>query len=180
MNSTVKTIMFWVFILVCLMLLWTVVQRSSSMGKSADIGYSDLLDKIEAGQVQDATIQGDDVHGHLKGAKDEFHTTISTSLVDSLTKELRAAKVATNIEAGPAPYRDHRRRRLGVSPRRKISSKSRPGKRDSHNRTKQRLFHITTLGSQEDQLATYKGRHEMSVTGQQQPRGESSVEGSAR
>jgi cell division protease FtsH len=46
------------------------------MGKTQEIGYSDLLDKIEAGQVQDATIQGDDVHGHLKGAKDEFHTTI--------------------------------------------------------------------------------------------------------
>jgi len=97
-NSTVKTIMFWVFILVCLLLLWTVVERSSTMGKTADIGYSDLLDKIEAGQVQDATIQGDEVHGHLKGAKDEFHTTISSNLVDSLTKELRAAKVTTNIK----------------------------------------------------------------------------------
>ncbi|HXP63824.1 MAG TPA: ATP-dependent metallopeptidase FtsH/Yme1/Tma family protein, partial [Dongiaceae bacterium] len=92
MNSTVKTIMFWVFILVCLLLLWTVVERSSSINKSADIGYSDLLDKIEAGQVQDATIQGEDVHGHLKGAKDEFHTNISSNLADSLSKELRAAK----------------------------------------------------------------------------------------
>jgi cell division protease FtsH len=97
-NSTVKTIMFWVFILVCLMLLWTVVQRGSSMGKAQELGYSDLLDKIEAQQLQDATIQGDEVHGHLKGAKDEFHTTISTNLVDSLTKELRAAKVNTNIK----------------------------------------------------------------------------------
>jgi cell division protease FtsH len=97
-NSTVKTIMFWVFILVCLMLLWTVVQRGSSMGKAQEIGYSDLLDKIEAGQVQDATIQGTEVHGHLKGAKDEFHTTISTNNVDSLTKELRASKVTFNIK----------------------------------------------------------------------------------
>jgi cell division protease FtsH len=99
-NSTVKTIMFWVFILICLMLLWSMVQRGTSMGKPTDIGYSDLLDKIEAtpSLVQDVTIQGDDVHGHLKGAKDEFHTTISTSLVDSLTKELRAAKVNTSIK----------------------------------------------------------------------------------
>jgi len=92
--------MFWVFILICLMLLWSMVQRGTSMGKPTDIGYSDLLDKIEAtpSLVQDVTIQGDDVHGHLKGAKDEFHTTISTSLVDSLTKELRAAKVNTSIK----------------------------------------------------------------------------------
>jgi len=98
-NSTVKTIIFWVFILVCLMMLYMVVQRGAGMGsKPTEIGYSDLLDKIEAGQVQDATIQGEEVHGHLKGAKDEFHTTISSNLVDSLTKELRAAKVNTNIK----------------------------------------------------------------------------------
>ena len=98
MNSTVKTIMFWVFILVCLMLLWSVVQRGSSMGKPADIGYSDLLDKIDAQQVQNVTIQGTEVHGHLKGSKDEFHTTISANNTDSLTKELRAAKVSFDIK----------------------------------------------------------------------------------
>jgi cell division protease FtsH len=70
------------------------------MGKPTDIGYSDLLDKIEAtpSLVQDVTIQGDDVHGHLKGAKDEFHTTISANSVDSLTKELRAAKISFNVK----------------------------------------------------------------------------------
>jgi len=90
--------MFWVFILVCLMLLWSVVQRGSSMGKPADIGYSDLLDKIDAQQVQNVTIQGTEVHGHLKGSKDEFHTTISANNTDSLTKELRAAKVSFDIK----------------------------------------------------------------------------------
>src|ERR1035438_1137599 len=97
-NSTVKTIMFWVFILICLMLLWGVVTKSTGMSKPAEVGYSDLLDKIEGGQVQDATIQGTELHGHLKGAKDEFHTTISTNNVDSLSKELRASKVSFSIK----------------------------------------------------------------------------------
>ena len=57
MNSTVKTVMFWVFILMCLMLLWTVVQKSTGMSKEAEVGYSELLDKIEAGQVQDVAIR---------------------------------------------------------------------------------------------------------------------------
>jgi cell division protease FtsH len=96
-NSTVKTILFWVFILVCLLLLWTVVQRSSGMSKSADIGYSDLLSKIDAGQVQDATIQGNELHGHLKGSKDEFHTTIPAN-TDSLANKLYAAKVNFNLK----------------------------------------------------------------------------------
>src|ERR1700756_1088809 len=92
-NSTVKTIMFWVFILICLLMLWTVVSKSTNMTKTAEVGYSDLLDKVEAGQVGDVVIQGTDVHGHMKGQKDEFHTTIASGEVDSLAKELRANKV---------------------------------------------------------------------------------------
>jgi cell division protease FtsH len=67
-------------------------------GKTTEIGYSDLLDKIEAGQVQDATIQGTDVHGHMKGAKDEFHTTISGNTADNLAKELHAAKTHFDLK----------------------------------------------------------------------------------
>jgi cell division protease FtsH len=85
--------MFWVFILVCLMLLWTVVQKSTGMsGKDQEVSYSQLLDKIEAGQVQDATIQGTELRGHLKGSKDQFHTTIPSN-TDTLTKEMHSAKV---------------------------------------------------------------------------------------
>jgi len=90
--------MFWVFILVCLMLLWSVVQRGSNMGKPTDIGYSDLLDKIEAKQVQDVVIQGTDLHGHLINSKDEFHTTISGNSTDSLTKELHSNNVRFSIK----------------------------------------------------------------------------------
>jgi cell division protease FtsH len=63
------------------------------MGKDAEIPYSDLLDKIEAGQVQDVAIQGTELHGHLKAnPKDQFHTQISTN-TEGLAKDLRAAKV---------------------------------------------------------------------------------------
>ena len=89
--------MFWVFILMCLMLLWTVVQKSTGMSKEAEVGYSELLDKIEAGQVQDVAIQGTELHGHLKGAKDQFHTTIPAN-TDSLTKDLHTNKVSFTIK----------------------------------------------------------------------------------
>jgi cell division protease FtsH len=89
--------MFWVFILICLMLLWGVVQKGSSMGKDTEIGYSDLLDKIEAQQVNDVAIQGTELHGHLKGSKDQFHTTIPTN-TDSLTKDLHTYKVSFTIK----------------------------------------------------------------------------------
>jgi cell division protease FtsH len=92
-NSSVKTIMFWVFILICLMLLWGVVQRGASMGKEQEYAYSDLYDKVTNGQVLDATIQGDELRGHLKTSpKDEFHTTLPTNYED-LLKAMIASKV---------------------------------------------------------------------------------------
>jgi cell division protease FtsH len=98
-NSTVKTIMFWVFILICLMLLWGVVTRSTSMsGKDAEVSYSDLLNKIDAQQVQDVTLQGTELRGHMKSdPKDQFHTTIPQS-TDMLIQKLSAAKVSFNLK----------------------------------------------------------------------------------
>jgi len=96
-NSTVKTIMFWVFILVCLLLLWTVVQKSNMGSKVQEVSYSDLLDKIESGQVQDASIQGTELRGHMKGSKDEFHTTIPAN-TDTLTKDMHSAHVNFGIK----------------------------------------------------------------------------------
>jgi cell division protease FtsH len=94
-NSTVKTIMFWVFILICLMLLWGVVSRGTNMGaKDSEVSYSDLLDRIDAQQVQDVTIQGTELHGHMKATpKDQFHTTIPQS-TETLLQKLHASKVS--------------------------------------------------------------------------------------
>jgi cell division protease FtsH len=90
--------MFWVFILMCLVLLWSVVQRSANMGKDTEINYSDLFDKVQSGQVLDASIQGNELHGHLKiSPKDQFHTTIPGNYED-LEKELLAAKVNFSIK----------------------------------------------------------------------------------
>ena len=98
MNSTVKTIMFWAVILACLMLLLTMWQKNSSMGKDTEITYSDLFDKAQAGLVQDATIEGEELHGHLKATpKDQFHTTVPTNYED-LEKALRADKVSLSIK----------------------------------------------------------------------------------
>ena len=75
--------MFWVFILICLMLLWGVVERGANMGKEQEYSYSDLYNKVDNGQVQDAVIQGDELKGHLKSSpKEEFHTILPTNYQD--------------------------------------------------------------------------------------------------
>ncbi len=90
--------MFWVFIVICLMLLWGVVQRGANMGKEQEYAYSDLFDKVQNNQVQDAIIQGDELRGHLKSSpKDEFHTTLPTNYED-LLKAMIASKVNFSIK----------------------------------------------------------------------------------
>ncbi len=75
MNSTVKTIIFWVFIFACLILLWQVFQKSSGSGHDQDVSFSTFLQDARAGQVQDATVTGGDVHGKLK-AGTPYHVTV--------------------------------------------------------------------------------------------------------
>ena len=104
MNSTVKSIMVWACIIALGMVLISWVTKNANTGKTTEIGYSDLLDKIEAGQVQDATIQGTDVKGHLKGSKDEFHTTISGNTADTLSKELHSAKTHFDLKDPQTNY----------------------------------------------------------------------------
>ena len=101
MNSTVKTIMFWAFIVICLMLLFGVVQRSAVMGgKEQEVPFSLFLEKVQQNQVNDVTVQGMDVHGHYKNDGKEqaqFHTMVPVNYPDMYT-QLNAAKVSTTIK----------------------------------------------------------------------------------
>ena len=94
MNSTVKTIMFWVFILICLVLLWGVVQHGTiGASKDTEIPYSELYERVQNGMVQDAAIQGTDLRGHMKATpKEQFHTTVGEHY-DDLEKAMLTAHV---------------------------------------------------------------------------------------
>ncbi len=75
MNSTVKTIIFWVFIFACLVVLWEVFQKSAGTGKESEIAWSEFLQDAQQGQVSDVTVVGSEVRGHLRGDK-AFHVTV--------------------------------------------------------------------------------------------------------
>src|ERR1700689_2960754 len=93
--------MFWVFILICLMMLWAVVERGANMGKEQEYSYSDLYDKVVNNQVLDAAIQDDERKGHLKTSpKDEFHTRLPSNYED-LLKAMIAANPRVNVNIRP-------------------------------------------------------------------------------
>ncbi|MBB6146239.1 cell division protease FtsH [Silvibacterium bohemicum] len=77
MNSTVKTIIFWVFIFACLVVLWQVFQKSTGRGTDTEIAFSEFLQDAQHGQVADLTMTGNEVRGKLLGDKSSnFHTTV--------------------------------------------------------------------------------------------------------
>jgi len=76
-NSTVKTIIFWVFIFACLILLWQVFQKGTGSGHDQEIAWSQFLQDAEQGQISDVTVSSNsEVHGQLKAGNAAFHTTM--------------------------------------------------------------------------------------------------------
>src|SRR5450631_2865701 len=76
-NSTVKTVIFWVFIFACLVLLWQVFQKGTGKNEQ-EIRFSDFLDDAQKGLVADVMVNGSDVRGHFKDQK-AFHTNVMLS-----------------------------------------------------------------------------------------------------
>ncbi|MEO8725045.1 MAG: ATP-dependent zinc metalloprotease FtsH, partial [Acidobacteriaceae bacterium] len=72
MNSTVKTVLFWVVILLSVVLLWRVVSVSSQSHEE-NVSFSQFMSKVESGDVQAVDVTGQDVHGKYKN-NTAFHT----------------------------------------------------------------------------------------------------------
>jgi cell division protease FtsH len=64
LNSTAKTILFWILILATAVLLYQVVQHTSS-GREQVFPFSRFLEEIDRNSVKDVTIAESDIRGHL-------------------------------------------------------------------------------------------------------------------
>ena len=65
MNSTVKTLLLWVVLIITGVLLWQVVSRTQS-GTEKDKDCSYILNEIEKGSVENVEITGSEVKGKFK------------------------------------------------------------------------------------------------------------------
>jgi cell division protease FtsH len=65
LNSTVKTALLWVVIIVLVFLLWSLFQTTK--GTSDQIPFSTFIDRVNKGQVEKVTIRGDEIRGTMKG-----------------------------------------------------------------------------------------------------------------
>lgn len=97
LNSTVKQILIWVFMITCLVCLWQFVARTAGTGKDKNVSVSQMLNDADQGKIADVTVNGTEVTGHYKDDKDLFHTTIPANYPD-LYNKLREHGVSITIK----------------------------------------------------------------------------------
>ncbi len=74
MNSTVKTVLFWLLIGISALLLWEVVKGARDGQKDAELNVSQFMTDVDQGNIRDLTVNGMEVRGkHRDGSA--FHTT---------------------------------------------------------------------------------------------------------
>jgi len=95
-NSTVKTIIFWVVILFSAVVLWQVVKTANSGQKVTELNSSQFLAYIDQGNVKEVTINGMEASGKLSNGS-SFHTIVPANYPD-LYKELREKGVDFNVK----------------------------------------------------------------------------------
>ena len=76
MNSTVKTIVFWLVIVLAGVLLWQVVKGANSGTKEREINYSEFMSQVDQNNVSEVTVLGSDVRGKFKNDKTAFHVVV--------------------------------------------------------------------------------------------------------
>ncbi|MFZ0286428.1 MAG: ATP-dependent metallopeptidase FtsH/Yme1/Tma family protein, partial [Terriglobales bacterium] len=98
MNSTVKTVVFWLVIVVSAFLLWTVVKQGSTGQKDKEVNFSQFMSYVDQGDVEEVTVIGMEVRGKLKSDGGSlFHTTVPANYPDMI-KTLRDKVVTITIK----------------------------------------------------------------------------------
>jgi len=73
-NSTVKTVLFWLLIVVSAALLWEVVKGARDSQKDKEVNVTQFMSDIDSGNVRELTVNGMEVTGKYRDGS-AFHTT---------------------------------------------------------------------------------------------------------
>ena len=89
MNSNLQKLAIWVAILVLLAALFNLFNNSAQTRRGQEISYSDFLNYVDAGNVVDATLAGNRIHGTLRDNGGSFTTYApeDPGLVERLRKK---------------------------------------------------------------------------------------------
>ncbi len=97
MNSTVKTVVFWLVILLSAIVLWQVVKMGGGGQKEKEINFSQFMTDVDQGNIKEVTLTGVEVHGKYRNDNSVFHTTVPQNYPDMI-KTLRDKSVNITIK----------------------------------------------------------------------------------
>ena len=106
MNSTVKTVLFWLLISVSALLLWEVVKSARDGQKDTELNVSQFMTDVDQGTIRELTVNGMEVRGKHKDGS-AFHTTApSNYFTPEMLKSLQSKGVNItfrDINSGSLP-----------------------------------------------------------------------------
>jgi cell division protease FtsH len=92
-NSTVKTVLFWLLIGISALGLWAVVKSARDSQKDAELHATQFMSNLEENQVQEFVVNGMEVRGKLRNGS-LFHTTVSANyFTPEVMKDLKTKSV---------------------------------------------------------------------------------------
>ena len=101
-SSTLKTIMFWLFIILLGVLLWTLVSRSGQSAREEEPSYSEFMAQVDRGNVKEVTLYlaptSYEIEGEWREPSKKFRTTIFKESAPDLAKTLRDKQVLINVK----------------------------------------------------------------------------------
>jgi cell division protease FtsH len=81
-NSTVKTIVFWLVIVLACILLWQVLAKGGAGSKEREINFSEFMSQATQGNVAEVTFTGTEAKGKFRNDKASFHTNVPPNYPD--------------------------------------------------------------------------------------------------
>ncbi len=101
-SSTLKTVMFWLFIIMLAVLLWTLVSKSGQSAREEEPSYSEFMAQVDRGNVKEVTMYlsptSYEIEGEWREPSKKFRTTIFKESAPDLAKTLRDKQVLINVK----------------------------------------------------------------------------------
>jgi cell division protease FtsH len=101
-NSTVRTILFWLLMILLAVVLWKMASTGGQSAHEAEPSYTDFLGKVQSGGVKDLTIylapNSAELQGEYRDATKFKGVTIANTAIPDVTKSLQDHNVLYNYK----------------------------------------------------------------------------------
>ena len=102
MNSTVRTILFWLLMILLAVVLWKMASTGGQSAHEEELGYNAFLQKVQQGNVKDVTIylspNSAELQGEYRDGGKFRGVTIANTAIPDITKSLQEKGVAYNYK----------------------------------------------------------------------------------